>query len=130
MQVEIFSYSIKYRKPLPVSSPNFIFDCRGVKNPGRIVSLRKLTGLDPDVIEFLKSNQSAQDFMKNAKGLVLNTLDVFIQRQYTDVFVVAFCCTGGRHRSVYFSEQLAKEIENSRRIDVTVSHLDIGSNYI
>jgi RNase adaptor protein for sRNA GlmZ degradation len=110
--------------------PNFVFDCRAVKNPGRIDSLKILTGLDSEVIAFLDSDRSAQEFKEGLKTVVLNTFPIFLSKKYTNKMFIGFCCTGGRHRSVYFSEKIATALKTHKGVEVNVSHLDIDSNYI
>lgn len=129
MKVDIYSYSIKYRQTLPIDKPNFIFDCRAVKNPGRVEHLKILTGLDQDVIAFLAADPSAQAFMQGLQHVLLDTLPTFIEKQYSNTMSIGFCCTGGRHRSVYFSQAVAQHLRTIPQIEVAVTHLDIKSNY-
>lgn len=129
MIIQICSYSIKYRDTCPFTSPNFIFDCRGVKNPGRVDHLKSFTGLDSKVIQFLDNDPSAIDFSDGLEKILINTLPIFISHQYANPMSVGFCCTGGKHRSVYFSEKAATSLRKHEGIEVKVAHLDIEKNY-
>lgn len=129
MLITLYSYSIKYRDECPAKNPNFVFDCRGVKNPGRISELKMQTGLDLDVIQYLEEQPSAQAFKQGLEMIVMGSLPVFISQDYTKEMAFGFCCTGGRHRSVYFCETIAKALSKFENIDVVVNHLDIASNY-
>lgn len=129
--VGIFSFSIKYRTDFPFAPkvPNFTFDCRGIRNPGRERNLTQLTGLDAAVRTFLDDEQEAGVLVKSASELVATYLRKALQSGYDDP-IIGFSCTGGRHRSVYFAESVAADLRNRfPQLEVTVSHLDIASNY-
>lgn len=130
LSVYIASFSIKYPRNHGrlEGVPNFMFDCRAVKNPGRLDEYRPLTGLDAPVADYLDSEPSAAAFYEDVKRLVAPALEKAIERAYP-AFRVWFACTGGRHRSVYFAERLARDLEKSAGVSCRVEHLDIGSNY-
>jgi len=129
MDVNFYSYSIKYRSHLPFEKPNYVFDCRGIPNPGRVPELKSLTGMDDQVIEFIESNEAAMKFSESVRTIILDTLPVFIDRGYAPKMIIAFCCTGGRHRSVYFCEYFAKLFRSFELVKVSVQHLDVKHNY-
>lgn len=111
LRVEILSFSYKkgYPENLTGNGGGFVFDCRGMHNPGRYEEYKGLTGRDLDVIDFLEERGEVQDFMKNVFGLVVPTVETYLRRGFSDL-QVAFGCTGGRHRSVYCAESLAREL--------------------
>ncbi|WP_405237572.1 RapZ C-terminal domain-containing protein [Lentisalinibacter orientalis] len=130
-RVSVYSYSIKYRRKFPFGPPffNFVFDCRGVPNPGRIAELKDKTGLDMEVTDFLDRDLRAQRFLGDVSELLHSTLRTFIEKEYKTCRV-GFCCTGGRHRSVYFAERIASSVRELLRPDaLCLYHLDIDSNY-
>lgn len=130
--IEIYSYSIKYRMTFPFSPqvPNFSFDCRGVSNPGRVHGLMELTGLDSDVITYLDGDKNASQFLNQADELLVDHFSRVHDKAYGR-FIVGFGCTGGRHRSVYFAERVTAVLRRRflARV-VTVSHLDIAAKYV
>jgi RNase adapter protein RapZ len=130
VKVDIFSFSIKYRLDFPPPSMrmNFLFDCRGVKNPGRVQNLREKTGLDTEVIDFLHTDISACNFLTQVTGILESTLSPFQEGRYGDI-KIGFSCTGGQHRSVYFAERAKKLFQTSNAFEVNVQHLDILSFY-
>ncbi len=103
--------SFSYKKGLPKSdSPHgggFIFDCRCITNPGREDQYKSKTGQDPDVQAFLEAISEAHEFFGHVTTLVRNSVAAYQQRGFAEL-EVAFGCTGGQHRSVYFAEKLTK----------------------
>lgn len=86
-----------------------MFDCRGLHNPGRYPEYKHLTGMDPEVKEFLKTNSEANEYVDNAFEMVKSTIDTYIRRGFTSL-QVGFGCTGGQHRSVYCAEKFAAKV--------------------
>lgn len=106
--------SFSFRKGYP-SDPSgngggFIFDCRYLHNPGRYDEFKALTGRDKAVADFLESRGEVQGFLLNVKGIVFEAITKYRQRGFTNL-CVGFGCTGGRHRSVYCAENLARMIK-------------------
>ncbi|MDE6717701.1 MAG: phosphotransferase, partial [Muribaculaceae bacterium] len=100
----------------------FMFDCRGMHNPGRYDAYKKLTGLDAPVIEFLKEKGEADLFTRNAFDLVLPTVRRYIKRGFTDL-QIGFGCTGGQHRSVYCAQLMGELLHKAcPEADVVVIH--------
>ena len=125
LTVEITSFSFK--EPLPPHlfsleegrhGGGFVFDCRSLPNPGREEAFKVKTGLDADVIAYLTARQEVADFRQNTFSLVDSAVENFIKREFA-FMNVSFGCTGGQHRSVYFTELLAKHLLASRGSEVT-----------
>jgi aminoglycoside/choline kinase family phosphotransferase len=87
----------------------FVFDCRALENPGRLDALAGLTGLDPDVARALEGAPATEEFYASARSLVAAQVRAYAARGFESLQVL-FGCTGGRHRSVYFAERLAKDL--------------------
>jgi aminoglycoside/choline kinase family phosphotransferase len=125
LNVEIISFS--YHKGLPVNKHGngggFIFDCRGIHNPGRYERFRNKTGLDYEVVEFLKSGGEADEFLHNAIQIAEQTIDKYLNREFTNL-QIAFGCTGGQHRSVYCAERLAENLQEKYddKINIKLIH--------
>ena len=111
LNLEILSFS--YHKGLPAESHGhgggFIFDCRGIHNPGRYEKFYEKTGLDDEVRDFLKTGGEADEFLHNAIQIVEQTIDKYLNREFKNL-QISFGCTGGQHRSVYCAEQLAENL--------------------
>lgn len=110
--VRIFSFS--YKKGIPEdcsgNGGGYVFDCRGIPNPGRMPEYRGMTGLDAPVIDFLKGYPETEEFARHTAALADMHVDNYLERGFTDL-MFSFGCTGGRHRSVYFAERLADHLE-------------------
>lgn len=109
--VRIFSFSYKNGIPEDTSGNGggYVFDCRGLPNPGRLPEYRSLTGLDVPVIEYLQGYSETGDFARDTAALADRHIDNYLERGFTDL-MFCFGCTGGRHRSVYFAERLAEHL--------------------
>jgi len=112
LNIELVSFS--YHKGLPAEQHGhgggFIFDCRGIHNPGRYERFSNKTGLDDEVREFLKSGGEADEFLHNAIQIVEQSIDKYLNREFKNL-QIAFGCTGGQHRSVYCAEQMANNLK-------------------
>lgn len=124
LTINIISFS--YKKGYPEDSTGngggFMFDCRGLHNPGRYEQYKTLTGKDREVIEFLENEKEARDFIKNAESIVFPSIEKYLSRGFTSL-QVGFGCTGGQHRSVYCAEQFAARArEMYPKVNVKVTH--------
>ncbi len=110
--IKVFSFSYKkgYPEDYSGNGGGFMFDCRGMHNPGRYEEYKPLTGLDAPVISFLEEKGEVKDFISKAIGIVSPSIDRYLKRGFTSL-QVGFGCTGGRHRSVYCAERFSKEIK-------------------
>lgn len=109
LQIKVFSFS--YKKGYPAdftgNGGGFMFDCRGMHNPGRYDEYKQLTGLDQSVISFLEEKGEVGPFCDKAVEIVAPSVARYLQRGFSDL-QVGFGCTGGRHRSVYCAERTAR----------------------
>src|ERR1035438_8640407 len=123
LTVRIFSFSFHRGLP-PDESGNgggFVFDARGLPNPGREERFKALTGKDAAVIDYLGQQESVRQFLKSACSLVDTSLDAYQHRGFKHL-MVSFGCTGGQHRSVYLAEQLAAHLRVNQGVEVVVRH--------
>jgi hypothetical protein len=123
VQIASFSYKNGVPKDKSGHGGGFVFDCRGILNPGRYKAYKHLTGHDTDVQEFLRTETKMNEFLEHVTGLVSINTDDYIARGFEHLSV-AFGCTGGQHRSVFAAEQLAAYLSNEYNIPVTVTHLN------
>lgn len=126
LMVRIFSFSYRNGAPRDETGHGggFVFDARSIPNPGREERFKPLTGKDAAVIEFLERQPGAREFLGHAASLVEDTVEAYQRRGFTSLSV-AFGCTGGQHRSVYFAEQLAKKLRARNGVEVAVRHLEL-----
>ena len=124
--VRIFSFSFHHELPKDETGHGggFIFDGRGLPNPGREERFKSLTGKDAPVMDYLNRQESVHQFLASVYSLIDATVDNYRQRRFKNL-MVAFGCTGGQHRSVYLAEQLAKHLRGRSGLDVVVRHLEL-----
>lgn len=111
LTVTVFSFSYKkgYPEDLSGNGGGFMFDCRGLHNPGRYDEYKSLTGRDGPVVDFIERNGDAAEFLEDVLRPVCRTVKKYRERGFTSL-QVGFGCTGGRHRSVYCAERCAEKI--------------------
>ena len=123
LTVRIFSFS--FHRGLPKDETGngggFVFDGRGLPNPGREERFKSLTGKDAPVIEYLNQQESVPRFLASVTALVDASVTAYQSRGFKHL-MVSFGCTGGQHRSVYLAEQLARHLRAKDGVDVTVHH--------
>lgn len=109
LRIRVFSFSYKrgYPDDFSGNGGGFMFDCRGMHNPGRYDEFKLLTGLDRPVIDFLKERGEVDDFVDKAVDIVSPSVECYLRRGFNSL-QIGFGCTGGRHRSVYCAQKLAE----------------------
>jgi UPF0042 nucleotide-binding protein len=98
--------SFGYKHGIP-GDADFVFDVRSLPNPYWEHSLRRLTGRDPEVIQYLSGHASVNNLLASLIEFLTQRIAEFAQanRSY---LTIAIGCTGGQHRSVYIAERLAE----------------------
>lgn len=122
--------SFSYKRGLPADASGngggFVFDCRAIHNPGRYDRFKPLTGRDSAVIEFLERESEAAEFINHASALADASVERYVERGFTSL-CVWFGCTGGRHRSVYCAERMARHLrERFPGIAIRLIHREQG----
>ena len=123
LTVRILSFS--FHRGLPTDETGhgggFVFDARSLPNPGREERFKTLTGKDAPVIDYLNQQESVGQFLAGVMSLVEASVSNYQLRGFKSL-MVSFGCTGGRHRSVYLAEQLAKHLRAKDGVEVVVRH--------
>ncbi len=121
--VEIKSFS--YRKGVPVDNSvhggGFVFDCRGIDNPGRHVEYKEIHGRDKPVMEYLERQTRMNDFLNSVFDIVDISVEEYIKRGF-DHLSINFGCTGGQHRSVYAADATARHLRNKYNVKIELCH--------
>lgn len=117
--------SFAYKNGIPTDESGngggYVFDCRGMNNPGRYEEYKTLTGLQKPVIDFLEKEGEITIFLESAYKLAEAHVDDFIRRGFSNV-MFNFGCTGGQHRSVYSAQHLAEHLAHKYGVKVKLSH--------
>lgn len=123
LKVRICSFSYKDGFPEDSSGHGggFIFDCRGILNPGRYEEYKKLTGRDKEVQDFLVYRTSMPAFLQHVYGMVDISVNDYLQRDFESLSI-GFGCTGGQHRSVFAADSLAKHLKEKFAVNAEVKH--------
>ena len=124
MKVTITSFS--YKRGLPEdktgNAGGFVFDCRAMPNPYWDESLRGYTGRDKPICDFFDRYRDKVDrFLRAAETLIRQSIDEYL-KDGRDHLQVAFGCTGGQHRSVYFAERMAERLRVIEGVEIEVKH--------
>ena len=115
--------SFGYKKGVPLEA-DLMFDVRFLPNPYFIPRLRDGSGKDKRVARYLGSCPESGEFIRRTGNLLKYLLPKYI-REGKRYLTVAIGCTGGRHRSVYVAEELAKALKDTTR-SIHVHHRDIN----
>lgn len=125
LKVEIHSFSYKKGGIPKDNSGNgggFVFDCRGILNPGRIEEYKIQTGNDVAVQDYLEEKTQMPDFLKAIKSIVSINIEDYLARGFENL-QINFGCTGGQHRSVYSAIKIAEFIkEKYPEVEVVINH--------
>ena len=123
LTVRVLSFS--YKKGIPEdpsgNGGGYVFDCRGVHNPGRYEQYKQLTGLDQPVIDFLEKDGEITTFLSHVYALADAHVARYIKRGFTHL-QFCFGCTGGQHRSVYSAQHTAEYIHQKFGVKVEIIH--------
>ena len=108
----------------PARDPDLLFDVRFLPNPHYERELRRLTGNDPGVVAFINRDGELDAFYERLYPLLDYLLPQYLAEGKAHL-VIAIGCTGGRHRSVAISEQLARRYGSGGDYLVEVVHRDV-----
>jgi len=121
LQVSVISFG--YRYGLPVEA-DMIMDVRFLPNPNFVPALKRHTGLDRGVREYVLRARPTRTFLRRLSDLLLFLLPLY-RKEGKAYFTLGVGCTGGRHRSVAVAEALGK-ILGKREGSATVVHRDLS----
>ena len=123
LTVKVMSFSFKKGIPYDPTGNGggYIFDCRGVHNPGKYDQYKPLCGLDEPVIRFLEEDGEIFSFLEYAYALVDAHIQRFMERGFSNL-MVCFGCTGGQHRSVYSAQHMAEHLNQKFGVKVELEH--------
>lgn len=115
--------SFGFKRGVP-SDADMVFDMRFLKNPFYEPELRPLSGMNQPVVDYIISDPSALSFINSVEQLLRLTIPKFKQNDKHRL-MVAFGCTGGRHRSVFAACTISERLKDMA--DVTLVHRDLST---
>jgi len=121
--VKICSFSYKNGIPEDESGNGggFVFDCRGILNPGRIEEFKTMHGRDKTVMDYIEQQTKMNEFLNSVFDIVDIAVEDYISRGFQSL-MVSFGCTGGQHRSVYAADALARHLRNKFKVKIALRH--------
>lgn len=120
MQICCMSFGFKYGIP---GDADLVFDVRCLPNPFYVPALKYRTGLEKDVCDFVMKFEQSGAVLKKLQDLIDYMLPLY-RSEGKSQLVIAIGCTGGRHRSVCFAEQIKDKLASGGN-SVSVKHRDI-----
>lgn len=121
LQVSILSFGYRYGLP---GEADMVLDVRFLPNPNFVPALKRHTGLDGRVREFVLRARPTRMFLHRASDLLLFLLPLY-RKEGKAYFTLGVGCTGGRHRSVVVAEALG-EMLGKKDGAVVVVHRDLS----
>jgi len=125
VRLNILSFGYKYGIPVDA---DLVLDCRFIPNPHWVPELRPLTGLDQAVSDRVFSNEGVTEFVGDYVKLIKDMLPGYI-REGKKYLTIAIGCTGGKHRSVAISTEIAKQLSSTGSefaVSAHAVHRDLG----
>lgn len=121
LQIAVESFGFKHGLPLDA---DIVMDVRFLPNPHWVEDLRPLTGRDPEVRDYVLERDVTSSFLDHLEQLLIGVLPSY-RSEGRSYLTIAIGCTGGRHRSVAITEELARRFVE-RGIAARTSHRDVS----
>lgn len=121
-KLAVFVTSFSYRQGLPREA-DLVFDVRFLRNPHYVPTLRPFTGRDKKVGDYIAADPGFGEF-ETALTRLLEILLPRYEQEGKSYLTIAIGCTGGRHRSVFITERIARWLRE-HGAEVAVGHRDI-----
>ncbi|GAC1543175.1 MAG: RNase adapter RapZ [Myxococcales bacterium] len=115
--------SFGFRNGIPTAS-DLVFDVRFLPNPYFVEGLKAFPGTEPKVSQWVLERAQTQEFLARLESLLQFLIPQY-RAEGKSYLTISIGCTGGRHRSVALSEELARRLADKRRVRVKVVHRDI-----
>lgn len=122
LQITLMSFGYKYGLP---ADADMVADMRFLPNPFWIPELRTHSGLDAEVSEYVLAQEGAGEFISSYAAAITPVLAGY-QRENKRHATIAIGCTGGKHRSVAVTQELAGRLREIPGVAVSVKHRDLG----
>jgi UPF0042 nucleotide-binding protein len=120
LNIQLLSFG--YKHGLPIEA-DLVFDTRFLPNPHFVARIKDLSGRDRKVVRYLRSFPETGEFVNRISNLLKYLLPYYV-REGKSYLTIAVGCTGGRHRSVFVVEELARYLK-SRKRTIHIRHRDV-----
>ena len=119
MLITLISFGFKYSQPYNL---DLLFDVRFLPNPHFVPELRPKTGVDPEIIDYLRRQPEYEEFYRRLRDFVGYLLPQY-RKEMKSYLTIGIGCTGGRHRSVAIAQRLGEDLEKEGHT-VEIVHRD------
>jgi UPF0042 nucleotide-binding protein len=120
MVINLTSFGYKYGVPVDA---DLVFDLRFLPNPHYVDELRPLTGKDRRIVDYVMDSKTSKAFKRRLFGFINFLVPEYITEGKSHL-KIAIGCTGGKHRSVAFTEMLFKDLKK-KDYKIIVKHRDM-----
>lgn len=121
MDVELISFGYSYGIP---TDADLVFDVRFLPNPFYVENLRHYNGKNIQIKKYIESDKNSKKSMDKLLDFIKYLLPLY-EKEGKSKTVIAFGCTGGKHRSVYSIERAKEIIVKMGKYNITVEHRDL-----
>jgi UPF0042 nucleotide-binding protein len=121
MTIQLISFGFKFGIPLEA---DLVFDTRFIQNPYYVPELREHSGLTAQVRDFVLAQPGAEEYLDHIQRLLEFGIPAFAAEGKSKL-TIGIGCTGGRHRSIVLSEELAKRLRDAGHEPVAVFHREL-----
>ena len=123
LMVTVMSFGFKHGIP---ADADLVFDVRFLPNPFYIDELKRKTGNDKEVQDYVMSFKEAEEFLEKLTDMIRFLMPNYVKEgKYR--LVIAIGCTGGKHRSVTLANELYKRLKDEGKYGIKLDHRDVGS---
>ena len=122
-EMGILIQSFGFKNGVPADT-DFVFDVRCLPNPHWEKELKPLTGCDRAVVKYLESYPEVEAMFASIYGFLSDWIPRF-EKENRSYMTISIGCTGGKHRSVYLAERIAKEFKQQRE-NISIRHRDMA----
>ena len=119
--ITLLSFGFKHGVPVDA---DLMFDVRCLPNPYFVPTLRRRTGRDNAVVDFLERDPSTREFMDRLEAYLRFVIPFYVA-EGKSYLTIAVGCTGGRHRSVMLAERLRRGLSDMGVARLRVRHRDL-----
>ncbi|NLK99596.1 MAG: RNase adapter RapZ [Clostridiales bacterium] len=119
--VMFLSFGFKYGIP---ADSDLVFDVRFLRNPYYISELKNMTGMDKEVREFVMDSEASMEFLNKLEDMLTFLIPHYISEGKNQL-VISIGCTGGKHRSVTLTNEIAERMAGLG-YGIKTEHRDIG----
>jgi UPF0042 nucleotide-binding protein len=121
MTIQLISFGYKFGIPLEA---DLVFDTRFIQNPYYVPELREHSGLTTQVRDFVLAQPGAEEYLDHIQRLLEFGIPAFAAEGKSKL-TIGIGCTGGRHRSIVLSEELARRLRDAGHDPVAVFHREL-----